>query len=132
MRKPLSVAEKLACTLRFLATGESYASLQYQFRTSKSTISLFIPEVCEAIYEILKERYLSFPTSEEEWLKISDDIYKHWQFPNSIGCMDGKHIAIFNSPESGSLFYNYKKIFSVVLLALVKHNYQFLYVNVGC
>ena len=46
--------------------------------------------------------------------------------------MDGKHIAIFNPPHSGSLFYNYKWFYSVVLLALVKHNYQFLYVNVGC
>ena len=32
MRKPLSVAEKLACTLRYLATGESFSSLQFQFR----------------------------------------------------------------------------------------------------
>ena len=49
LRKPLSVEEKLACTLRYLATGESFSSLQYQFRISKSTISLFIPEVCDAI-----------------------------------------------------------------------------------
>ena len=132
MRKPLSVAEKLACTLRYLATGESFSSLQFQFRISKSTISLFIPEVCEAIYESLKDKYLKFPSTEEEWLKISDDIYKHWQFPNSIGCMDGKHIAVSFPPKNGSSFYNYKKFFSVVLLALVKHNYQFLYVNVGC
>ena len=46
--------------------------------------------------------------------------------------MDGKLIGIFNPSSSGSLFYNYKKFFSVVLLALVKHDYQFLYVNVGC
>ena len=58
MRKPLSVAEKLACTLRFLATGESYASLQYQFRISKSTISLFIPQVCKAIYMTLKDTFV--------------------------------------------------------------------------
>ena len=58
MRKPLSVAEKLACTLRYLATGDSFASLKYQFRISKSTISLFIPEVCEAIYESLKDIYI--------------------------------------------------------------------------
>ena len=46
-------------------------------------------------------------------------------------CIDGKHIAIFNPPGSGSL-YNYNGFFGVVLLPLVKHNYQFVYVNVGC
>lgn len=46
---------KLYCTLRFLATGDSYRSLMYLFRISDSTISLFIPEVCRAIIQVLKE-----------------------------------------------------------------------------
>ena len=102
LRKPISVEEKLAVTLRFLATGESYC-LQYQFRISKSAISLFIPEVCSAIYIALKDIYLQFPKKEEDWLEISKNIYNYWQFPNSLGCIDGKHIAIFNPPGSGSL-----------------------------
>ena len=127
MRLPLTVAENLAYTLRYLATGESYSSLRFQ---SKSAISLFIPIVCSAKYKALKSTYLPFPKTEDEWLKISDDIYKYWQFPNSIGAVDGKHIAVFCPPDSGSLFYNYKSFFSVVLIGVVKHDYQFLYVNV--
>ena len=50
LRNPLSPDEKLACTIRFLATGESYTSIQYQFRISKSAISLLVPEVCDAIF----------------------------------------------------------------------------------
>ena len=114
LRKSLSVEEKVACTLRFLATGESYYSLQYQFRISKGTISLFIPEVCSAICSALKDIYLPFPKTDEEWLQISNDIYKHWQFTNAIGAIDGKH------------FYIYKKFYSVVLMAVVKHSYQFI------
>ena len=32
MRKPLTVEEKLACTLRFLATGESYSSTNFAYQ----------------------------------------------------------------------------------------------------
>ena len=132
LRNPLSVEEEIACTLRYLATGESFSSLQYQFRISKTTISLFIPEVCDAIHMCLKSFYLKFPGSEDEWVELSEAIYQHWQFFDAIGVNDGKHIAILNPPDRGSLFYNYKGFYNVVLLALVKHNYQFLYVNVGC
>lgn len=58
MRNSLSARDKLTITLRFLATGETYRSLMYSFRVAESTISLFIPEVCEAIYEALKREYL--------------------------------------------------------------------------
>ena len=45
-RAPISVGEKLALTIRYLATGESYSSLSCQFRVGRSTISKFLPEVC--------------------------------------------------------------------------------------
>ena len=47
-RAPISVGEKLALTIRYLATGESYTSLSCQFRVGRSTISKFLPEVCRA------------------------------------------------------------------------------------
>ncbi|KAF3844273.1 hypothetical protein F7725_013614, partial [Dissostichus mawsoni] len=50
--------ERLMVTLRFLATGESFKSLSYQFRMGVSTIGQFVPETCTAIYEVLKEKYL--------------------------------------------------------------------------
>ncbi|CAI6352169.1 unnamed protein product [Macrosiphum euphorbiae] len=54
-RKAIPVKERLAVTLRFLATGDSYTSLQYLFGMSKQIISLIIPEVCEALIEGLQD-----------------------------------------------------------------------------
>lgn len=49
MRHPLAVSLKLAVTIRWLATGNSYASLQYSSRVSKNAISRFVLKVCQAI-----------------------------------------------------------------------------------
>nr|CAI5864826.1 unnamed protein product [Callosobruchus analis] len=51
----ISPRMRLAITLRFLATGDSYESLMYLFQVSYSTISLIVPEVCEAISSVLKD-----------------------------------------------------------------------------
>ncbi|XP_057302741.1 uncharacterized protein LOC130636907 [Hydractinia symbiolongicarpus] len=107
-RKPISAEEKLSVTLRFLATGESYQSLMYQFRMSDKTISLFVPIVARAIYRVLKKDYLRLPQTEEEWKALSDKINLKWRFPNCIGALDGKHIPIKLMPNTGSTFYSYK------------------------
>ena len=49
----ISPAARLILTLRFLATGETFRSLHFQFRMGKSTISYIVREVCQAIYSVL-------------------------------------------------------------------------------
>lgn len=53
-RNSISPTVKLATTLRYLASGDSFTSLMYTFKISKQSISVFVPEVCEAIISVLK------------------------------------------------------------------------------
>lgn len=54
-RKAIPAQERLAITLRFLASGDSFQSLHYLFKVSPQIISEIIPEVCAAIIELLME-----------------------------------------------------------------------------
>ncbi|CAI6351625.1 unnamed protein product [Macrosiphum euphorbiae] len=55
MREAIPADTKLKLTLRYLATGDSFKSLEYFFIVPKCTISLFLPEVCSEIYSALAE-----------------------------------------------------------------------------
>lgn len=58
MRSAIPAKAKLIISLRFLATGESFTSLAFQARISKQAISKFVPEICDAIYDALREEFL--------------------------------------------------------------------------
>lgn len=51
----ISERNRLAIALRFLATGDSFASIAYLFGVSRRTVSTIVMEVCRAIREELKE-----------------------------------------------------------------------------
>ena len=130
-RKPLDAGLKLAVTLRHMASGNDYASLEYTFRVPANTISIFVPEVCQAIIDCYKDEALELPRNEEKWRAIAKDFETKWNLPHCLGALDGKHVAIRCPPKSGSVYYNYKHFFSIVLMALVDANYKFIYINVG-
>jgi hypothetical protein len=46
-----------------------------------------------------------------------------WNFPNFIGAVDAKHVNVEAPANSGSVYFNYEKTFSVILVALVDANY---------
>ena len=130
-RKPISARERLSITLRFLATGESQQSLSFSYRIGRTTVSNIVAETCNAIFKALETDYVRAPSSSSEWRNISEQFDEQWNFPHVIGAIDGKHIRIECPKESGTMYYNYKGFFSIVLLAVCDANYCFTLFDVG-
>lgn len=55
-REAIPAKYRLALTLRFLASGDSYKSLHFLFKVSTQVISTIIPEVCIALNKVLKDQ----------------------------------------------------------------------------
>ncbi|KAK0137444.1 Protein ALP1-like [Merluccius polli] len=128
-RQAISPEERLCICLRYLATGDSFRSVAFGFRVGASTVAGIVHEVCAAIWTSLLADYMPRPDA-AEWRKIAAE-FSHLAFPNCLGAMDGKHVVIEAPPSSGSLYYNYKGTFSIVLLAVVDAKYRFRVVDIG-
>lgn len=70
------------------------------------------------------------PTT-QGWLAIAEGFEKNANFPHCIGALDGKHIRIIKPAHSGSMYFNYKNYFSIVLLAMCDSNYMLTFVDIG-
>ena len=130
MLKPKTPEEKLPITLRFLATGESYKSLMYQYCVSDSTVSKLLQVECDIISKVFIDEFMHIPSTKNDWLRIATE--ELWQFLNCIRAFGGKEIALFHPLLGGWNYYNYKRFHSIVLATLVDANYKFLYVDIGC
>ncbi len=122
---------RLAITLRFLATGDSYQSLMYGICVAHNIVSCIVREVCSAIIEEYQEEVNACPIMLQEWTVIANIFSQKWHFHHALGALDGKHVAIQCPKKGSSLYYNYKGFHSIMLLGLVDGDYKFIWADVG-
>ncbi|CAG7832224.1 unnamed protein product, partial [Allacma fusca] len=99
------------------------------FRVSPSSVNVIIRETLEAICETFSS-CLEVP-DEKGWELISKRFEAKWNFPMCCGAIDGKHIRIKSPSRTGSQYFNYKGFYSIVLLAVVDADHNFILVDVG-
>ena len=58
VRAEISVAERLALTIGYMATGNYQVSLSFSFPVGKSTVSGILKETCEDLWHVLQPVYV--------------------------------------------------------------------------
>ncbi|CAK1590297.1 unnamed protein product [Parnassius mnemosyne] len=129
-KKPISVEERLVLTIRYLTTGTPFRKLGVPFRISKTAIASIVMEVCSAIWNNFNEIHMKFP-SIEDFKEIANSFSNKNKFPHCCGNLDGKHIRVVKPQLSGSMYFNYKNYYSIVLLAVSDSDNTFRIIDVG-
>ncbi|KAL7297099.1 hypothetical protein TKK_0009522 [Trichogramma kaykai] len=129
-KKRIYPEERLVITLRFLAAGLDYPSLHFSFGHGVSTISEIVLDCLEVLLITLTPLHMPMP-SQEDFERVADEFYEKCNFPHIVGAIDGRHVRIKKPANSGSLFYNYKRFFSIVQQSVVDANYKYLMVDVA-
>ncbi|CAK9296958.1 unnamed protein product [Gordionus sp. m RMFG-2023] len=92
-------------TLRYLATGDSYVSISYNYKLGVSTIKQIIGDKIKALWDILQPIHMMVPTL-EMFEEVAQGFEEMWNFPNCIGAIDGKHCKTNKPPHTGTQFFN--------------------------
>lgn len=115
---------------RYMLTGISMKTLASEFAVPEMSIGRIIPRVCSAIWDVMQQE--AFPElSAEKFVEIAQGFSNRGKLPHTIGCIDGKHIEIKAPANSGTVYYNYKHTFSIVLLAVCDADNAFTFVDIG-
>ena len=74
------------------------------------------------------------PNSEAELCKKIQEMEEAWQFPCCWSAVDGCHIPLkcpAGGLEASKEYHNFKNFYSVILMAMVDSNYQFIWGSCG-
>lgn len=95
----------ISVCFRYVASGDSYKSIAYNFRMGDRTVSKIVREVAVAVWKQMQPTYLPEPTT-QTWESVASRFEQRWQFPHCVGAVDGKHVVI-------------KKLAKAVLLIII-------------
>ena len=121
---------RVAITLWCLATTCEYRTIAHLFGIGRSTLCGIVHETCDAIVSLLIGTYIVFPTG-ECLRRVVDGFENKWGYPQCAGAIDGCHIPISAPALNHTDYYNRKGWYSMVVQAIVDHDYIFRDICVG-
>nr|XP_014093364.1 uncharacterized protein LOC106619676 [Bactrocera oleae] len=128
-KKSFSAEERIAITLKYLATGEVHSCRNYCFRASKPVILKMIANICLNIYELLKDPFVSLPKTDEQWQNVANEFQRKHRVLNCAGNLSMQQIRFHSSSraEEQKDFINKQPL---IFTSIVDINDNFLYIDV--
>ena len=90
-RTAVSAEKKLALTLYFLKDTGSIRMTANAFGVAKSTVSIIVHDVCQAITSYLGPKYIRLPRTVDEMRELIVKFESRHGFPQAFGCVDETH-----------------------------------------
>ena len=91
---------------------------------------MVVHETCKAIVTKLMSLYVSFPAG-EQLNEVVQGFKGKWGFPQCAGSIDGSHISVTPPAMNHTDYYNRKGFYSILVQAVVDHEYLFRNICVG-
>ncbi|XP_068148330.1 uncharacterized protein [Drosophila tropicalis] len=126
-KKSFSAEERLAITLKYLATGEVHSCRNYCFRASKFVINEMIANICLGFYEHLKDQYVTLPKTDEQWRSAATDMERQHNLPQCVGNLFMRSIQLQSAAGSAG---DDRKRAPVIFTGIVDASNNFQYVKV--
>ena len=93
LRDSISVQQRIAVTLWYLATCTEYRTIEHLFGIARSTVCLIIHDICQANVDLLLRKYIQFPKGQQ-----LHDVVNGFKTKSGMiqccGAIDGTHIPV--------------------------------------
>ncbi|XP_020798836.1 uncharacterized protein LOC110176734 [Drosophila serrata] len=133
-KKSFSAEERLAITLKYLATGEVHSCRNYCFRASKFVINEMIANICLGFYEHLNDQYVTLPKTDDQWRSAAEEMERKHNLPHCVGNLFMRSIQLQGSgsgaASSGAAGGDDRKRATVIFTGIVDADNNFQYATV--
>ena len=130
LRRAICVEHRVAITLWCLATCGEYRTIAHLFGVARCTVCVIVHDTCKAIVDVLLKTYIQFPQG-DELSEVVEGFKNKWGMIQCAGSIDGCHIPVTPPALNRTDYYNRKGWYSMLVQAVVDHNYLFTDVCVG-
>ena len=126
----ICVEHHVAITLWTLATCSEYRTIGHLFGVARCTVCVIVHERCKVIVDVLLKEHIQFSNG-RDLVNVIEGFKSKLNMIQCAGTINGSHISVSPPTMNHTDYYNRKGWYSVIVQAVVDHEYLFHDICVG-